>query len=286
MKRMLCLLVAVIFCLFTLVGCKNAPVNRKQNDSSPIDLLTEPINDKYDYSAMTISSGNRTISPIQTFLEACDYDSTKLDLVIRSEDGTGVQGLFENPDTLLSDFPVLVATDKINVSQLSQCIGFSSPEIFDLNYKKLSKFVTWNNLHLLAPGEYIVSFTEYIETDVNSEGIYQSYRYENVFMLLIEDVELSDIPSENVKYDGEKYILVLPKTKIEIPIPDSYVRYLCFLDDDMLKNAEEAISSDMSGYIGIQIYTNQLCLYREWITHSGNDHKHHILNEPITAIPE
>lgn len=231
MKKLISLILALT-CLSFCFGC-NSNTN------------------KYSYSSTSISSGDQSVNPIQANLWFEECNSNENNKTVFSEQGTGAYSiLFGDTQAPIEAIPRLKVTDKVILKKSPQCIEYGSPELYDLNYEKIFFPLkpNWSNLQLLPPGEYILTFKEYIETPPDSQGIYQHACYENIFIIVIGDGENSEITSKNVVYDGEEYCIILPISKVKVRVFDLYIRYLPLVDDELLKTAEEAIKNSVADY--------------------------------------
>lgn len=258
MKRLHSIFLAVL-CLALLAGCEQVVFDHED--------------EQYTYSSTTIRSDTTSITPIQVLLwtETLNENSE----VVQSGDGLGAEGFFRDASFRVSDIPRIVAVSEIFVDVSPQSTEIGSPQIFDTNCEELPITPSWQQLHMMPQGEYIVVFTEY--TDSKRTGSDEDYSWvschENIFRLMIgADGEVdSAIHSQYVTKDEDKFIIRLPILGKEIKVRDEYVRYLPLIDDALLEVADKTINEKTSQYKEEPAYYLQvdslgyLCLATEQI---------------------
>lgn len=146
-------------------------------------------NEKYTYSSAIVSAGGEGIQPIKTLAWTDKY--SKDGECQLCGDGMGYYGVFSDPETKLSELPVLVADGKITVTAPEHA-RVSGARVFDSNFEHFEDHSGFEGLHLLPAGEYVVVFfenTDSRKTDPDAE-IYWLTQYENVFRLTVPAREI------------------------------------------------------------------------------------------------
>lgn len=160
---------------------------------SIVELTSQNQNEKYTYSSTIISVKDAHINPIRTLVYSNEYSKDGQELLCG--DGMGSYGVFSDPSTKLTDFPTLVASDKVTAT-LPANARHGSPHIYDTNFEEVQLYSSpgWNGLHLLPAGEYVVVFP--VTTDSRDSGpqeeTYWITRYENIFRLIVPERELGE----------------------------------------------------------------------------------------------
>ncbi len=157
---------------------------------SIVELTLQNENDKYTYSSTIISVKDAHIKPIRTLVYTNEYSQDGQELLCG--DGTGSYGVFSDPSTKITDFPTLVASDKVTVESPAGA-KLTAARIYDVNFEqeKVYKSLSWNGLHLLPAGEYVVAFFETVDSrNGGNEGdTYWITQYENIFRLIVPERE-------------------------------------------------------------------------------------------------
>ena len=105
----------------------------------------------------------------------------------------GYDGIFSDPETKLSELPVLIADGKITVTAPEHA-RVSGARVFDSNFEHFEDHSGFEGLHLLPAGEYVVVFfenTDSRKTDPDAET-YWLTQYENVFRLTVPAREIGE----------------------------------------------------------------------------------------------
>ena len=148
-------------------------------------------NEKYTYSSAIVSAGGDGIQPIKTLAYANEY--SKDGECQLCGDGMGYDGIFSDPETKLSELPVLIADGKITVTAPEHA-RVSGARVFDSNFEHFEDHSGFEGLHLLPAGEYVVVFfenTDSRKTNPNAET-YWLTQYENVFRLTVPAREIGE----------------------------------------------------------------------------------------------
>jgi len=148
------------------------------------EVTAQNTRESYSYSSLTVCSGEDAVRPIQTLVYTNQYDADDNGMVCA--DGLGHMAILNDPLVRHSHIPVLVPTGEISVSA-SDDTPIGSPELYDSNFGKLNIDVTWQELHLLPAGEYVIVFTEKNDTR-NTDPDAETYwltQFENIFRLVI-----------------------------------------------------------------------------------------------------
>ena len=146
-------------------------------------------NEKYTYSSAIVSTGGEGIQPIKTLAWTDKY--SKDGECQLCGDGMGYYGVFSDPETKLSELPVLVADGKITVTAPEHA-RVSGARVFDSYFEHFEDHSGFEGLHLLPAGEYVVVFfenTDSRKTDPDAET-YWLTQYENVFRLTVPAREI------------------------------------------------------------------------------------------------
>ncbi len=147
--------------------------------------------EKYEYSSVTVISGDGEINPIRAYLGSTHYSEGR----IEQGCGGGAWLVFDDPESDHADFPTLVLEGGITVlPPVNVYIG--NIRIYDTEYNELKyKFDSLGDLSELPEGEYIVVY--YAEAD--GRGCepditeYTITEYEDIFKLIVlkNNTELS-----------------------------------------------------------------------------------------------
>ena len=150
--------------------------------------ITEPTaqneNEKYQYTSVSVSSAGMAIHPIKFLLFTTEYDQSGEPLLFG--DGFGSYGFFSDNEAKPSDLPTLLASSEVTVAA-SEHLKLGSISVYDTAYNELDYSLTWEELHTLPQGEYVVVFSESTDSRDTDHG-YETYwqtTYENIFRLII-----------------------------------------------------------------------------------------------------
>ena len=148
-------------------------------------------NEKYSYSSVIVSSGGEGIQPIQTLAYTNEYSNDGESLLCG--DGLGYYGIFSDPETKLSELPVLVADGKITVTAPKHS-RVGGARVFDSNFEHFEDHSGFDGLHLLPAGDYVIVFfenTDSRKTNPNAET-YWLTQYEHIFRLTVPEREIGE----------------------------------------------------------------------------------------------
>ncbi len=139
----------------------------------------------YNYSAVSLSSGNGEIAPILCYVGTTAFKSGN---VVSADDGGGSYFFFAgHPDH--TTFPTLILDGGISVRQpVHYYIG--NIRVFDTKFNDLEKkFDSFDELSQLPAGEYIVVYYEQYTTNGCSAEItdYEVIENEGVFKLIVPE---------------------------------------------------------------------------------------------------
>ena len=165
---------------------------------SIVELTAQNETEKYRYSSTIVSSGNNNIQPIECFEGATHYENGEPTAV---GCGAGVYAVFDDPETKVSDFPVLVCDGDINVSAPVNVI-LGQIKIYDTSFQELEYTInSFSDLTMLPYGEYLIVFSEQIDgRGSNPETAdYWITDNENLFKLVIQE------PSSNKHKHATEY---------------------------------------------------------------------------------
>ncbi len=158
------------------------------NVFSIVELTMQNQNEKYTYSSTVISAKDAHIKPIRTLVFTNEYSKDGQELLCG--DGMGSYGVFSDPNTKVTEFPTLVANEKV-IAEAPAAVKRGNPRVYDLNFEVVQTYASpgWNGLHLLPAGEYVVEFTE--TADSRNSGYeaetYSITQYESIFRLIVPE---------------------------------------------------------------------------------------------------
>lgn len=143
----------------------------------------------FGYCTTVISCDGQEINPIETLVYTNEYSMSGESLLCG--DGNPFWVIFSQSGAKLSDIPTIVANEKIEILPPEHST-IGSPDIRDTKYNKLKLSSSWDELHLLPEGEYLISFNEKTDSRNYKENAetYWITMYENVFRLVILPKEL------------------------------------------------------------------------------------------------
>lgn len=142
-------------------------------------------NEKEDlsYSGVTVSSGGEVVHPLKGMLYSNQYLNGEPALCA---DGKGVYWFFDDPELDHTDFPFLVLNGAIEASAHAN-VSIGNVKIYDLDYNEIEYLGSFEKLSDLAPGEYLVVFTEYHDGSLKDPDAeeYWITCYEDLFKLIV-----------------------------------------------------------------------------------------------------
>lgn len=149
-----------------------------------VELTAQNETDKYAYSSVTVSSDSHSIQPIQCFFYTTQYENGE---PILEGDGDGVYRIFSDPETDISDFPVLVSDGAVAVS-VPAGSSFWGICVYDMAFQELPYSIrSFEELSGLPEGEYLIVFSEKIDGRCGDPEIrnYWMTVHEDLFRLVI-----------------------------------------------------------------------------------------------------
>ena len=127
---------------------------------SIVELSEQNKIEKYEYSSTMVSSDNNTIYPIRCFLGSTQYENGE---PLLFGCGDGVNHVFRDPETNVSDFPVLVCNGEVNVT-VPVNVTLGRIVIYDTGFQELEYTINdFSDLTALPYGEYLIVFSEQID---------------------------------------------------------------------------------------------------------------------------
>ena len=127
---------------------------------SIVELTAQNETEKYRYSSTIVSSGNNNIQPIECFLGTTQYENGEPTL---NGCGDGVYRVFSDPETKISDFPVLVCDGDITAT-VPVNVTLGRIKVYGTSFKELEYTINdFSDLTALPYGEYLVVFSEQID---------------------------------------------------------------------------------------------------------------------------
>ncbi len=157
---------------------------------SIVELTAQNETEKYRYSSTIVSSGNNNVQPIACFRGTTQYENGEPTL---SGSGDGAYRVFNDPETKISDFPVLVCDGDINVS-VPVNVTLGRIFVYDTSFQELEYTINdFSDLTVLPYGEYLIVFSERIDgRGCDAEIVdYWITDNENLFRFVIQE------PSKN-----------------------------------------------------------------------------------------
>ena len=157
---------------------------------SIVELTAQNETEKYRYSSTIVSSGNNNVQPIACFRGTTQYENGEPTL---SGSGDGAYRVFNDPETKISDFPVLVCDGDINVS-VPVNVTLGRIFVYDTSFQELEYTINdFSDLTALPYGEYLIVFSERIDgRGCDAEIVdYWITDNENLFRFVIQE------PSKN-----------------------------------------------------------------------------------------
>lgn len=157
---------------------------------SIVELTAQNETEKYRYSSTIVSSGNNNIQPIECFEGATYYENGE---PTTSGCGAGAYAAFEDPETKISDFPVLVCDGDI-IATVPVNVTLGRIKVYGTSFQELEYTINdFSDLTALPYGEYLIAFSEQIDgRGCDAEIVdYWITDNENLFRLVIQE------PSKN-----------------------------------------------------------------------------------------
>lgn len=168
---------------------------------SVVELTAQNKIEKYSYSSTIVSSGDNNIRPIQCFEGTTFYENGE---PTTSGCGDGVYRVFNDPETKVSDFPVLVCNGEINVT-VPVNVTLGRIEVYDTSFQELEYNIkSFSELAALPYGEYLVVISEQIDGRGCDPEIkdYWITDNENLFRLVIQEPSNNENKSVFATEDG------------------------------------------------------------------------------------
>ncbi len=155
------------------------------------DVTAQNENEEYGYSSAVISSGGESINPIRTLVYTNEYSKDGTPGLCG--DGDGAYRIFSDPETKLSNLPTIVANGEVTLTPPEDS-KISSPRIYKTNPLDHNEYeqTSWEGLHLLPEGEYVVVFSENTDsrnTNPDAETYWIS-QFEQILRLIVPAREL------------------------------------------------------------------------------------------------
>ena len=158
---------------------------------SIVELTAQNETEKYRYSSTIVSSGNNNVQPIACFRGTTQYENGEPTL---SGSGDGAYRVFNDPETKISDFPVLVCDGDINVS-VPVNVTLGRIFVYDTSFQELEYTINdFSDLTALPYGEYLIVFSERIDgRGCDAEIVdYWITDNENLFRFVIQEPSKSE----------------------------------------------------------------------------------------------
>ena len=158
---------------------------------SIVELTAQNETEKYRYSSTIVSSGNSNVQPIACFRGTTQYENGEPTL---SGSGDGAYRVFNDPETKISDFPVLVCDGDINVS-VPVNVTLGRIFVYDTSFQELEYTINdFSDLTALPYGEYLIVFSERIDgRGCDAEIVdYWITDNENLFRCVIQEPSKSE----------------------------------------------------------------------------------------------
>ena len=153
---------------------------------SIVELTAQNETEKYRYSSTIVSSGNNNIQPIECFEGTTYYENGE---PTTSGCGAGAYAVFEDPETKISDFPVLVCDGDITAT-VPVNVTLGRIKVYGTSFQELEYTINdFSDLTALPYGEYLVVFSEQIDgRGCDAEIVdYWITDNENLFRLVIQE---------------------------------------------------------------------------------------------------
>lgn len=171
---------------YTLALSKGGDMKEFVDILSIVELTAQNETEKYGYSSTIVSSGSNNIQPIACFLGTTQYESGEPTL---NGCGDGVYRVFSDPETKISDFPVLVCDGDITAT-VPVNVTLGRIKVYGTSFQELEYTINdFSDLTALPYGEYLVVFSEQIDgRGCDAEIVdYWITDNENLFRLVIQE---------------------------------------------------------------------------------------------------
>ena len=158
---------------------------------SIVELSAQNETEKYGYSSTIVSSGNNNIQPIACFLGTTQYENGEPTL---NGCGDGVYRVFSDPETKISDFPVLVCDGDITAT-VPVNVTLGHIKVYGTSFQELEYTINdFSDLTALPYGEYLIVFSERIDgRGCDAEIVdYWITDNENLFRFVIQEPSKSE----------------------------------------------------------------------------------------------
>ena len=158
---------------------------------SIVELTAQNETEKYRYSSTIVSSGNNNVQPIACFRGTTQYENGEPTL---SGSGDGVYRVFSDPETKISDFPVLVCDGDITAT-VPVNVTLGHIKVYGTSFQELEYTINdFSDLTALSYGEYLVVFSEQIDgRGCDAEIVdYWITDNENLFRLVIQEPSIDE----------------------------------------------------------------------------------------------
>ena len=169
---------------------------------------------QYQYSSTSVRSGKSAIRPIQCFEGVTQYENGEPTLM---GCGGGAYGIFYDPKTKISDFPVLLYSGAM-MAFPSANVTLGSIRVYDTAFQELEyKINEIGELASLPHGEYIVTISERIDSRGGNAEIKDYHITDNacLFRFVMRDPPIingtntghsADIKMMRFNWDGYGYL--------------------------------------------------------------------------------
>jgi len=139
--------------------------------------------DGLTYSSVTVSSGVSGVYPLKGMFYSNQYLNGEPALCA---DGKGVYWFFDDQELDHNDFPCLVLDGEIKASAPDN-VNIGYVKIYGLDYNEIEYLGGFEKLSDLAPGEYLVVFTEYHDGSLDNPNVAEYWQtcYEDLFKLIV-----------------------------------------------------------------------------------------------------
>lgn len=151
------------------------------------DLTSQNENEKYRYCSAVISSGGESINPVRTLVYTNEFSKDGTPLLCG--DGDGAYRFFGDPEAKPSDLPTIVTSGEVVLTPPKDSTVWGSTRVYkttplDTN---VYTYVSWDELHLLPAGEYVVVYdenTDSRDTNPNADTYWLS-QFQLIFCLIV-----------------------------------------------------------------------------------------------------
>lgn len=154
------------------------------------DVTAQNVNDKYNYSPISVSAGGASVNPIRggtsTYVQNADGTS------MIGCDGLGVWLYLGNDKTDLSTFPLLMLEGKLKV-EFPEHTKLEGIIIYDLKGNRIGGFSSViRDVEALSAGEYVIVLKTVYDTSGVSQTEYETTHYDDFFRLSVPDKRSRD----------------------------------------------------------------------------------------------